>query len=188
MELLGAGLALFVGLHMVPGSPRLRAALQGRLGARRYRLVFGSVALVSLAMVVAGHARAPRGAQLWVPSPGLRAAAPGLLLLAFALVVAAPLHGYLRRWLRHPLPLGLALWAVVHLLVTGHSRAVLLFGALLGMALAVLTSRAWRALPGPCAAHARDDLLALGAGALAVFGAGLVHHLLFGVAPVPWSL
>ena len=52
MTLLVAGLALFLGIHLVPVVPPLRDALQGRLGANGYRGAFTIASLAGVVLIV----------------------------------------------------------------------------------------------------------------------------------------
>ena len=70
---------------------------------------------------------------LWDPVPmGVRHAVSLLTLVAFVLVVAAYVPGnHLKAKLRHPMILGVKLWAFSHLVVNNTLADVLLFGSFL---------------------------------------------------------
>ena len=70
---------------------------------------------------------------LWNPPPvGLRHAVSLLTLVAFILVVAAYVPGnHLKAKLRHPMILGVKVWALSHLIVNNTLADVLLFGSFL---------------------------------------------------------
>ena len=51
-----AGLAVFLGVHLVPTQRDLRAALIARYGASAYKLGFTLVSFVGLALIVWGFA------------------------------------------------------------------------------------------------------------------------------------
>ena len=64
MRLLVAGLALFLGIHLVPAVPSCAQRSVARLGERRYKGVFALVSAVGLVLIVVGYAiaddRTPR--------------------------------------------------------------------------------------------------------------------------------
>ena len=133
MNLLAAGLGLFVAVHLVPAIPPLRAALVARLGEAPYRGVFALAALAGLAMVGWGFPGAPSG-PVYAPPGWGRQAAQIAAPVALALFAAACLPTHLRAVLRHPMLLGLLLWALAHLAANGELRSVVLFGGLAGYA------------------------------------------------------
>jgi len=79
MTLLVIGLVLFLGMHMVPIAPALRAGLLARWGEQRYKGLFSAVSLAGFALIVAGYYFGERGPQLFAPVPAARALAPEAL-------------------------------------------------------------------------------------------------------------
>ncbi len=127
MTLLVAGLVLFLLVHLIPSAAPLRAALVERMGEKPYRGAFGIVALASLVMIVGGFSRAPVE-LLYVPPDWGRHTAMAVVPIALVLFAAANMPTHIRALVRHPMLLGLFLWALVHLFANGESRSVVLFG------------------------------------------------------------
>ena len=127
MSLLVAGLVLFLAIHLIPSVPRLRAALVERLGAKPYRGVFSAVALLSLAAVVWGFSRSPIE-EVYAPPAWGPQVSMILVPIALMLFAAANMPTRIRALVRHPMLLGLLLWAFAHLLANGEVRSVVLFG------------------------------------------------------------
>ena len=188
MAILVTGLIVFLGIHLVPALPPLRAACAARLGENRYKGAFSIVSGIGLVLIVVGYAYAPRGEQLFAPSVGARHAAPLVVALSFVLLAAANMRGHLRRVLRHPMLIGIGLWSVTHLLANGHAKATLLFGAFLAYAVLDLGSAVTRGAVKTFTPQAKYDYMAVGGGIALALGVMWMHRLLFGVAPVPWSL
>ncbi|MBS0337891.1 MAG: NnrU family protein [Proteobacteria bacterium] len=182
------GLVLFLGIHTVPAVPPLRAALAGRLGENRYKGLFSAVSGIGLVLIAAGYAYAPRGEQLFAPSVGARHAALLVVPLAFILLAAANMKTHIRQAVRHPMLIGLGLWALVHLLANGHAKATLLFGAFLAYAALDLGSAVARGAVKQFTPQRKYDFMAVGGGIGLALLVLLFHRIVFGVAPVPWAL
>lgn len=138
----------FVGTHMVLSSLPMRQRLIARLGEKTFLGLYSLIAFatfIPLVSVYLDHRHA--GGLIWnlVAVPGMRHLAMLLAVLGIALVVAAvlkpspalvgmkgaPVTRGLTRITRHPLFMGIALWAFSHLLLNGHATDVLFFGGLL---------------------------------------------------------
>ena len=153
MTLLVVGLVLFFVLHLIPGAASLRAALVERMGEKPYRGAFATIALASIAMIVWGYSRAPLE-PLYAPALWGRHAAMTVVPIALVLFAAANMPTHIRALLRHPMLIGLLLWAFVHLLANGEQRSVVLFGgfalfAVVHIVSAVARGKAPPAEPAP---------------------------------------
>ena len=184
MKLLVAGLVLFIAVHLIPSVPQLRAALVERLGAKPYRGVFSAVALLALAAVVWGYSRSPFEEVYAPPAWGRQAS---MILVPFALVLfaAANMPTRVRAVVRHPMLLGLLLWAFAHLLANGEIRSVVLFGGFALFAVIEIASAVARGKGPPKEPVPRismDIAAVIGGFIVAGLLAGL-HGVLFG-APV----
>ena len=182
VSLLVAGLLLFTAVHLIPSAPRLRVALVERLGGKLYRGLFSVVALLSLAAVVWGYSRSPLE---WLYAPPAWGHQVSMILVPIALVLfaAANMPTHIRALVRHPMLLGLLLWAFAHLLANGEVRSVVLFGGFAVFAVVEIVSAVARGKGPPVEPVPRvtmDIAAVIGgfivAGLLAVF-----HGTLFGV-------
>jgi len=145
--------AYFLLIHFGVSGTRMRDALIARLGSAPYRAAFALASLLGLAWMVYAFRRAP-DVRLWGLILGFRPAAYVLVLIAFLFVVvglATPsptrvgMESQLKRGpdiargivriTRHPFLWGVALWALVHLIVNGDLASFILFGSLLVLAL-----------------------------------------------------
>ena len=143
----------FLLIHFVVSGTRLRDVLIARLGAGRYRGAFVLASLLGLGWMIYAFRRAPI-VPLWGTLLGLRPAAYALVFIAFLLAViglATPsptrvgmesklnqgpeIARGMVRITRHPFLWGVALWALIHLIVSGELASVILFGSLLVLAL-----------------------------------------------------
>lgn len=148
-----AASAYFLLIHFGVSGTRLRDGLIARLGAGPYRGVFALASLLGLVWMIDAYRRAPL-VPLWGLWLGFRPAAYVLVFIAFLFGViglASPsptrvgmeaklaqgadsARGVVRIT-RHPFLCGVALWALVHLVVNGNLASVVLFGSLLVLAL-----------------------------------------------------
>lgn len=188
MTLLITGLVLFLGIHLVPALPALRARWVNVLGEERYKITFTLVAALGLALIVAGYAMAPRGAQLFAPSPTARAIAPLAMVASFILLASANMKTHIRARIHHPMLIGIIVWSVVHLLANGDARGTLLFASFLVYAVVDLASAINRHAVKPFVPAAKYDVMAVAGGVLLAAAVMLLHRLLFGVPAVVWSL
>lgn len=186
MLILVAGLVLFLGVHLVPTLPRLRAGLLERWGEGRYKGAFSLVALAGLVLIVYGYGAASPGERLFQPSAAAIALAPYAVTLAFILFAAANLRAHIRRILKHPMLIGTALWAAIHLLANGDLRGTILFGSFLAYAAIDLVSAIRRHALRDFVPSVRHDAIAIVAGIVAALAVMALHGMLFGVVVAPW--
>jgi uncharacterized membrane protein len=133
-----AGLVVFLGVH----STRIvaddwRAERVAVMGERRWKLVYSIVSLVGLVLIIYGYGQARQATSvLYAPPAWGRHATALLTLAAFILIPASHIPGTrIRAFVRHPMVLGVILWAIGHLLANGTVADVVLFGAVLAWAI-----------------------------------------------------
>ena len=133
MTLLILGLLLWTGAHLNKRlMPGLRANLDARIGDAA-RGVMALLILVSVVLMVIGY----RGAEV-VPLYSLGAWAGYLnnvlMLVAFMIFGVGSTGSWLATRMRHPMLVGMKIWALSHLLVNGDVASVVLFGGMLAWA------------------------------------------------------
>ena len=188
MALLVAGLVLFLGVHLVPAAPALRASLLARLGERSYRGAYSALSAVGLGLIVVGFGLARGGPALFAPVQGAIALAPYAMAASFALFAAANLRGHLRRIVGHPMLVGTILWAGVHLAANGDPASTILFGAFLAWALVDLASAIARRAVRVFEPNVAHDAIAVVAGIGGMLAFAALHRVLIGVKVVPFGL
>ena len=128
MTLLAAGVLLWTLVHLSPAvEPGIRRSLTGRLGENPYKGLFALSLLLSLALIVAGW-RSTVPQHVYLPPVWGRHLAMLLMVVAVILFGAANYPTAIKRYLRHPMLTGMAVWSLAHLLANGDSRSLLLFG------------------------------------------------------------
>jgi len=190
MTILVLGLLLFLGVHSIRivAAP-WREAQIARLGRNAWRGGYSLISAVGLGLIIWGFSLARgQGPQLWLPPTWARHITILLTLPAFVLLVAADLRGsQLRAVVRHPMLLGVLLWAVGHLVANGSLADLLLFGGFLAWSAVDLWSVRRRdqlaGTPAPEVKPGRDlKVVLVGLVAWLVFGLWL-HGWLIGVRP-----
>jgi uncharacterized membrane protein len=149
-----AACAYFLLIHFGVSGTRLREGLVRRLGEGPYRGLFSLATFAGLVWMARAYAHAPR-IELWGELLKLRPLVFVVTLLAALLVVigvstpnptsvgaegklaegASAVRG-ITRITRHPFLWGVALWALMHLIVNGDLASMVLFGSLLLLSLA----------------------------------------------------
>jgi uncharacterized membrane protein len=189
MTLLIIGIAVFLGIHLLPTVPGLRDRFAAWLGENGYKALFSLLSIAGFVLLVWGFAKAPV-VQVWSPPSWTRWVAIVLMLPAFIFLVAAYVPGQIKAKLKHPFLVAIKTWALAHLIANGDLASIILFGSFLAYAVfdrVTLKRRKPAALievPGP--GSARNDVIAVALGtALYVAFLLWLHPLLIGRAVVP---
>ena len=190
MTTLLLGLLCFLGVHSVRiFAEDWRSTQTRRHGALKWKAAYALVSGIGLALVVWGYGMARAApVDLWMPPTATRHVSALLMLLSFVLLTAAYVPGSrLKAKVRHPMLLGVKVWALAHLLSNGRLADVVLFGSFLLWA--VLAFRAARqrdraagdpALP----LHSGRDVITVFVGIFAwIIFALWLHGPLIGVRP-----
>ena len=192
MAALVLGLVLFLGLH----STRIfaegwRTQTMESFGEKEYKLLYSVLSIAGFALLVWGYGLARHDPViLWNQPPvWTRHLASLLTLIAFVLLVAAYVPGNaIKAKLRHPMILGVKVWALAHLISNNTLADLLLFGSFLVWA--VLDYRAARRRERTLATVIDAGPLSrtiltvvVGVVAWAVF-AMWAHRVLIGVSPL----
>jgi uncharacterized membrane protein len=143
MAILILGLLIFLGVHSVRiVADGWRSAQISRHGAQTWKLGYTVLSLAGFALLLWGFGLARQHAPvLWNPPVALRHFSALLTLMAFVLLAAAyvPRNSFKAR-LHHPMVIGVALWALAHLLSNRSLADLLLFGSFLVWSLASLAA------------------------------------------------
>ena len=136
------GLALFLGIHLLPAQRDLRGRIVSAMGEGSYKLVYALLSVLGIALIAWGfaHYRAAGMIDVWEGSVSpktlvvLRHVTVALMLPAVILFVASYLRGHIYATLKHPMLVSVKLWAAAHLLANGDLGSIILFGSFLAWA------------------------------------------------------
>jgi uncharacterized membrane protein len=127
------GLALFFGVHTFSTMRKRRAAVIARVGEKPYMALYSAISLIGIILIAYGFSqyRAAGMIPIWDPPRWLRHVNNLLLWPAFVCIAAAYIPGDIKRVLKHPMLVGIKLWALGHLLANGDLGSIILFGSFL---------------------------------------------------------
>lgn len=136
MNLLIAGLVLWTVAHFFKRlAPEMRAGMDAKVGAGPAKGVMGVVLIISAVMMANGYRVAP--VEIVYAGPDwLRYLNNLLMIEAVALMGMGSSKGRARTWVRHPMLVGVIVWAGAHLLVNGDVASIVLFGGMVVWAVA----------------------------------------------------
>lgn len=193
MALLILGLVLFLGTHLFSTARGPRAVLVARIGEGPFKIAYSLLSLAGMVLIWVGYGHYRRDAwiPLWDPPVWTRHLALLLVAVAFVCLAAAYLPGRIKARLKHPMLVGVKVWALAHLLANGDLGSLLLFGAFLAWAVVdrIAIKRRDEAaahLPEAAPAGWRNDGAAVAVGLVAWFVfARWLHPVLIGVQVWP---
>jgi uncharacterized membrane protein len=140
----------FIAIHLGVAGTRLRDRAVAMLGERGYSALFSLASILGLAWLIIAYRHAPYlptwGLLLWWKPVMIALMLPATALVVIGLAtpnptavaqgsrLGEPPRGILRVT-RHPFLIGVALWALLHLVGNGDLASLVLFGALMIVAL-----------------------------------------------------
>jgi uncharacterized membrane protein len=175
------GLAVFIGAHVFITLRGQRAAAIARIGEWPYKGLIAVVSLIGILLIGYGFARyrAAGFIEIWQPPSWTRHVNNVLLWPAFVCLAAAYIPGDIKRVLKHPMLVGIKLWAIGHLISNGDLGSIILFGSILLWAGYDRASMTWRSDPGApdFGLGGRDcDTIAVVVGTLLYLAIGFWFH------------
>ncbi len=99
-----------------------------RLGENKYKGLFSLIALVGLLMIIYGYSRTDFY-PIWDPLPYSKEIALALMPISMILLAAANIQTNIKKFIKHPMLIGILIWSFVHLIANGDLRSIILFGS-----------------------------------------------------------
>lgn len=186
LAILILGLIIFLVPHVFVTRRAARARLIAGMGEGPYKIAFSVVSAIGIILIAYGFARyrAAEWLNLWYPPAWARHLALQLNWLAMICVAAAYVPGNIKRALKHPMLVGVKLWAFAHLMSNGDLGSVILFGSILAWAVYDRITLKRRTDPGapPIPEGGwRRDVIALVVGTVAYVAMLWLHPIVIGV-------
>ena len=190
MSLLIIGLIIFLGSHScrIFAEP-WRNHMIDRLGEVKWKGLYTIISIIGLVLVVIGYGQARQTpVVLWQPATCLTHIAILLNLVAFIFLAgSSPSNNAIRLKLKHPMILGVKVWALAHLLANGTLVDLILFGSFLLWAVLDFRSARKRPIlmPEKAVVSTKATVIVIVSGIViwAAFIFGL-HQYLIGVSPL----
>ncbi len=166
MNIFLLGLAIFFVPHLF-SSFRDRSDgkdLRRKIGYNTYMGIYSVITLVGLVLMIKGFGEMRPAQVLYeAPSWGMHLNLIFSFLALIFFIAANFPTGHIKKTLKHPMLVGVKLWAVGHLLSNGELNSVMLFGAFLAYAVIDRIAVKRRGDLGPVAKtpHAKWDILSV---------------------------
>jgi uncharacterized membrane protein len=181
LALLILGLAVFMAPHVLTALRPSRAALIRELGETGYKIGYSVISLIGLVLIGYGYAlyRATGWIDIWYPPAWTRHVTVALVWPAIICITAAYSPGRIKTALKHPMLVGIKLWALAHLISNGDLGSIILFGSFLGYAVfdrISLKRRSDAGAPPIPVGGVRNDVIAVVGGTVIYVVLGLAFH------------
>lgn len=190
MALFLTGLIIFLASHSCRiFAESWRNHMIDRIGEVKWKGLYTIISLVGFIIMVIGYGQARQDTVvLWQPNAFLIYIALALNLVAFIFLAgSSPSNNAIRLKLKHPMILGVKVWALAHLLSNGTLVNLILFGAFLIWAVLDFRSARKRPvlMPQQAEISRKATVITIVSGVIlwAVFVFGL-HQYLIGVSPI----
>jgi len=164
----------------------MRQSLIDKLGSNAYRGIFSLALVASLVLIVLGWRSSPETWLFVLPGP-VNTVAFVLICVSLIMIGSAYHPSSIKRFIRHPMLLGTAIWALSHLLTSGTSRGLVLFGGIGLWALIeiLLINRRDGAYAKPEAPRFSEELKGMFVSAGILLLILFLHPFFTGVTPYP---
>jgi len=185
MSVLIIGTIIFFVVHLTPPIKTVREHLVARLGENRYLGLYVASSVVGMMMIIVGKAIS-EFVHIWTPPAWAGRLSVLIMLPACVLITAMALPTNIKRYTRHPMLWGIALWSAAHCLANGDLASIILFGGFGAYALFSMWSLNQRGavrsmtIYGPA-----RDVLVIVVGLVGYGALVYLHPYLFGIEAAP---
>lgn len=129
MTVLIAGVVLFFGIHMFPAFS-INTHITNRIGEAPYKIGFSLLSFAGLGLMIYGF-QLSTFEPLWSPFSWGRSLSIVLMPIVIILLCAADASNNIKRFVRHPMLIGITLWGALHLAANGDLASTILFASFL---------------------------------------------------------
>lgn len=181
LAILILGLAVFFAPHVFTAFRDARQGLIARMGENAYKTIYSLISLIGLVLIGYGYARyrATGWIDVWYPPAWTRHVTVALVWPSIIMFVAAYSQGRIKTALKHPMLVGVKLWALAHLITNGDLGSIVLFGSFLAYAVfdrITLKRRTDPGAPPIPVGGMRNDVIAVVGGTIIYLLLGWLFH------------
>jgi len=181
LAILVLGLVVFMAPHVLTTFRGARSDVIARLGEGAYKAIYSLISLIGLILIGYGYARyrSTGWIDVWYPPAWTRHVTVALVWPSIIFIFAAYSPGRIKTALKHPMLVGIKLWALAHLISNGDLGSIVLFGSFLVYAVFDRISLKRRSDPGAPpipVGGVKNDIVAVVGGTIVYLLLGFLFH------------
>ena len=121
------GILLFFGVHLVPLHSKLKQSIESKIGENVYKTFFSIISLIGLLLIILGYESSAD--SLYQINTKVYFYSKFFMFLSLTILISAYFPTYIKKYTKHPMSVGIAIWALMHLLTNSDTSSVILFGS-----------------------------------------------------------
>ena len=120
-----AGILIFFGIHLVPLISTIKESLKSALGENTYMIFFSLISLIGFLLIVLGYEASSN--SLYAINAQAFLYSKYIMFFSLTFLIAANVPSFIKKFSKHPMSIGIAIWSAVHLLTNSDTVSVILF-------------------------------------------------------------
>jgi uncharacterized membrane protein len=174
------GFIIFTAIHILTLATTERLKLINKYGEVRYKLVFSLISLIGLSLML--YARFDSGHFIKESNEFFYHFHKEILYIATILIVAAYIpKNSIKKYLKHPMLIGIGIWSFTHILINQHLNHILLFTSFLLFSFIMLIGLIKREPTKKLKAEVKYDFLTIILGTISYYTIVITHKYLAGI-------
>lgn len=175
------GIAIFFGVHLIPFIASLRNFFSNKFGENLYKSLFSLFSLMGLFLISFGYQS--NSDFLYSINGTVYSYSKYIMFISFPLIVATNMPTYIKKYIKHPMSVGVGIWAIMHLMLNPDLASVILFGSFLVYSIVSAVMSEFRSVKTSVEnPKIIFDFLSVGIGVFLTFIAFHFHENLTGIA------
>lgn len=176
-----AGLVLFFGTHLTVMFTKVKFLVVQRSSIAAYKGLFSLFSLSGFLLIIFGYENSDNA--LFGVNEFVYGQTKYFMFVAFIFLAAAYIPTHIRKFSKHPMLIGVGIWAGTHLLNNPDTHSVVLFGSFLVYSLLVIVnSQIRKKIIEPVSPKIIYDAIAIVLGVVVTLLVFNMHHAISGVS------